>query len=35
MFFENKVDLLYFLPKKSKKGSKISFEELIIGGSLF
>lgn len=35
MFFENKVDLLYFLPKKSKKGSKISFEELIIGGESF
>jgi hypothetical protein len=35
MFFENKVDLLYFLPKKSRKGSKISFEELIIGRESF
>lgn len=35
MFFENKVDLLYFLPKKSQKGSEISFEELTIEGESF
>lgn len=30
IFYKDKIDLLYFLPKKSKKGSNISYEELII-----
>lgn len=35
LFYKNKLDLLYFLPEKSRKGSDISFEELIIGGESF
>jgi len=35
LFYKNKIDLLYFLPEKSQKGSDISFEELIIGGEFF
>lgn len=35
LFYKGKIDLLYFLPEKSQKGSEISFEELKLRGESF